>query len=158
MNNRIFSVSKHSYWPVSLNIRFHSFFRRVVFLPLIGLLWCSLGVASEAHHAGAKEMNSEPIRQAVTAGGRHEECALVRQHHRLAYQFSSSAEMEFNLHFHSADKADVTYLFGPAAVRHHPVSNSYVAPSSMVICFMWENKSAQTVHLDYSFSVIPAEG
>lgn len=125
---------------------------------LVGLLSSSPVVSSQLHDAISVSVDAEPITKNIAAGGIHEECALVRSYHRLAYQFQTTAETEFNLHYHSADKADVTYLFGPAPVQNQPHNNFYVAPTSKVICFMWENKSAQTIRLDYSFSVTPAEG
>jgi len=126
-------------------------------LLLVGLLWSSLASSSGVHH-GATEVAGEPVSKRIGAGGVHEECALVRQHQQLAYRFNSSTDIDFNLHFHSADKADVTYLFGPAAIRHHPHDNRYVAPRSMVICLMWENGKKQAVDLEYFFSVTPVQG
>lgn len=108
-----------------------------------------------AHHPEGAEKSGESIKKTVASGKIHEECALVRDGHRLQYHFTASADVEFNLHYHNAQQGRVIYLFGPSPVSSNPTDNQYAAPEPQVICLMWNNKGTDPIFLGYSFSITP---
>lgn len=76
----------------------------------------------------------------------HEECLDMQAGQSLHYRFESSADLEFNLHFHHGN--NVTY---PDKGKYSNYSNSYVADQANTFCLMWENTGAAPAKLQSAF-------
>ncbi|MGB8338829.1 MAG: hypothetical protein WCD07_04500 [Burkholderiales bacterium] len=78
----------------------------------------------------------------------HEECVDMTPGQTLRYRFESSAELDFNLHFHQGN--DVTY---PDKGKYSNYSSSYSAQQTNAFCLMWENQSGAAIKLQSTFQI-----
>lgn len=73
-----------------------------------------------------------------------EVCGKLRKDQRIAWQFTGSAATDFNIHYHVGK--DVVYPEQRKATDQ--AEGALVVPLDQTYCWMWSNKSAQTVQLD----------
>ena len=79
----------------------------------------------------------------------HEKCMVLDSGQKLEYRFSSSAKVNFNLHYF---KGDSTYY--PIKLdRTTGESGLYEAKAREKYCLVWENRTDADVELNYSFKV-----
>jgi hypothetical protein len=96
-------------------------------------------------HAQQTEKSSEII---LSAKKVHEECMDMTPGQTLKYRFVASAELDFNLHYHSGN--EVTYAVNG---KYSNYSNSYEAKAPNGFCLMWENKSSAPIKLQTTYQI-----
>ncbi len=85
---------------------------------------------------------------AVLPGESEEKCFFMRAGQSGQYEFSASAMLEFNLHFHTRY---VRYLVDPVLLDEG--SDQFVVPHNQTYCLMWTNNTEEEVALQYSYSL-----
>jgi len=78
-------------------------------------------------------------------GGFHEECMELEAGQAIAYRFSSSTPLAFNIHYHRGN--EVLYLEEQDATDGG--EGTVTAPSAENYCLMWENRTPEVVELRY---------
>ena len=84
----------------------------------------------------------------IEAGAFEEPCFHLDREQRLEVEFTASAPLDFNIHYHEdgvhfpADLRDVSQWEG-----------HYVAPAPRTYCLMWTNKQSSPVELDYQYRI-----
>jgi hypothetical protein len=79
----------------------------------------------------------------------HELCIELTPRQRIAYEFRTSASVDFNIHFHTGDKVDYPLL--RKGLRS--LASSFTPTRPDHYCLMWENKTAKPVRLEYSYVI-----
>ena len=83
---------------------------------------------------------------AVPARGIEEPCFPMKAGDRLEYEFSATAELDFNLHYTAEG---VVFPLDLKAVTEH--AGQYVAPAEHSYCLMWTNKRSEPTTLEYRY-------
>ena len=84
----------------------------------------------------------------IKAGAIEEPCFHLDRDWRLEVEFTASAPLDFNIHYHE----DGVHF--PADLRAvSEWEGRYVAPAPRTYCLMWTNKQAMSVELDYRYRI-----
>lgn len=106
------------------------------------LLMFVLGTPAWA--ASAESSAPKPFRHALQPGKIAEECRQVDAGAKLAYRFTASAPVAFNVHFHQGKLVEY-----PVKVDSTGGENSvFTAASKQEFCWMWTNSSNGVVMIE----------
>ena len=99
----------------------------------------AIALAAVAH--GAQSGKPHDFGVSLEPGAIHEECLRLERGARRRYEWSSSAPVDFNIHFHRGD--DVIYPVKRDGATKS--SDSFTAKSTEDYCWMWSAKSAVNI-------------
>jgi hypothetical protein len=104
-----------------------------------------LGGALAALFASLPALGQRPesgtFRHEIQFGKIAEECRTLAAEERVHYRFNASASVDFNVHFHRGDAVD--YAVKKERVREG--ASTFNAPSAQDFCWMWANRTPETV-------------
>jgi len=90
----------------------------------------------------------------VEPRGFAEPCLSMGRAERLEYQFDSTAELDFNIHYHAGEN-----VFFPVDLKALTAQTGvFVAPAARTYCLMWTNKGDHPVQLQYRYRHLAEEG
>ena len=97
-----------------------------------------------AFGAMAQAQSVKPV--TVKPGKVVEKCVALTPPQKIEYAFESSANLNFNLHYHKGDQ-----VYYPVKLdRTNRETGLYEAKTRETYCLMWENKTGADVELTYS--------
>jgi len=96
----------------------------------------------------AEKANKRPTSKShlwLMAGQTHETCMKISSKENLSYQFSSTQQVDFDIHYHDGEK--VQYSLPITALKF--AKSTFSPKSSRPYCLMWNNKNARAVLLTF---------
>lgn len=116
--------------------------KQFVSISVLFLLYSGAVMASGSEPAYKKNLEIEP-------GESYEACFQLSADNRLYYEFSSSADLRFNIHYHE----DTAVLY-PVPVKLTSAEKSVFEPqTSKHYCLMWKNPANKTAVLDLRYKI-----
>ena len=102
-----------------------------------------------ASFAGAQAPAPAPKPVVLKPGKPHEKCMVLDSGQKMEYRFSSTAKINFNLHYNKGDS-----VYYPIKLdRTKEEAGLYEAKSREKYCLAWENRTDADVELTYSYKV-----
>jgi hypothetical protein len=95
--------------------------------------------ATGAFAAGPRETIA--VKAALDGGAIHEECQRLEAGAKRSYQWSASAPVDFNVHYHHGD--EVFYPVKRDAIRRD--SGTFTAKTGEDYCWMWSAKNKVSI-------------
>ena len=84
-------------------------------------------------------------------GQSHEDCIELTESNVLTYTFTSSAPVDFNIHYHEGDK--VTYPVQKSNITSD--TGSFTPDRKAVYCLMWTNNGTEPANISYTSHAVP---
>lgn len=110
--------------------------KHLIAISCVFLFWPIILMASASNLAYTKNHVIEP-------GKTHEACMWLSPGDRLYYEFTSNANLRFNIHYHEGKKAHY-----PVPVKLTSLEKAVFEPESRKeYCLMWKNPEKQRVNL-----------
>jgi len=114
--------------------------KHLVAISFAFLFWSDTLMASNSNLGTTKN----PV---IKPGGIYEVCMLLSPDDRLYYEFTSNANLRFNIHYHEGN--EVQY---PVQVKLTSLEKAIFAPESRKnYCLMWENPVKNRVELNLHY-------
>ena len=102
-----------------------------------------------ASFVGAQAPAPAPKPVVLKPGKPHEKCMVLDSGQKMEYRFSSTAKINFNLHYNKGDS-----VYYPIKLdRTKEEAGLYEAKSREKYCLAWENRTDADVELTYSYKV-----
>lgn len=108
----------------------------LIVISFVFLFWPNIPMASENNSSDAKN-------HVIESGKSYEACMWLSPGDKLYYEFTSSANLRFNIHYHEGKT-----VYYPVQVKLTSLEKAVFEPESRKeYCLMWKNPENQGVEL-----------